>query len=435
MNQALSLNIDNTATNKPSESSQGLKGLSNGNGDDSKGFSAELDKHIDKSSKSESDAVTPNKGSKEPQDEESLTKNKRQAADETTENGKILPVDESVNEIEVLAELDSDAIDELELLDASIIVATTINKDTIPNDGGAKPDFVSKESGKEFKSNKTSVLVDTALKNEVKREEASSVKPAEAIRPDILRALSGRVVSNDSPKSETLKPVSFIESVVGDKQLKVQSGVIESGLQIKAETAVLDGELQIKPETLMQAKMIDKGLASSFTNLSPSTALGGQLTNTAPSSLARTEVPILDIQPEVQSKAWGKVLSSRVVWMAQEGVQQAALRLNPGSLGSIEVKLSMQSEQVNISFVTQNTATRDALEQALPKLRESLDEKGLELTGADVSQQESFDNAEEEVAEGGSSVVGDSIASNDDVDELEQMISESDKEQGLSLYA
>lgn len=108
--------------------------------------------------------------------------------------------------------------------------------------------------------------------------------------------------------------------------------------------------------------------------------------------------PILALQPSLQSEAWGKVLSSRVVWMAREGVQQAELRLNPANLGPVEVKLHMSHDQANISFVAHNAATREALESALPKLRESFQENGMDLSHADVSEHGAEQQDEEKEA-------------------------------------
>ena len=130
--------------------------------------------------------------------------------------------------------------------------------------------------------------------------------------------------------------------------------------------------------------------AASTSSSSPLTLLASQTTSVGQS--------VFSMQPSVQSEAWGKVLSSRVVWMAREGVQQAELRLNPAKLGPVEVKLHMNNDQASVTFVAQNAATRDALEQALPRLKESFQENGMNLANADVSDQASGQQAEEDGA-------------------------------------
>jgi flagellar hook-length control protein FliK len=64
------------------------------------------------------------------------------------------------------------------------------------------------------------------------------------------------------------------------------------------------------------------------------------------------------------------------------------MKMNPANLGPVEVKLHVQNEQASVTFLAQNSATRDALEQALPKLRESFAENGIQLTHAEVGQQQ-----------------------------------------------
>ena len=82
--------------------------------------------------------------------------------------------------------------------------------------------------------------------------------------------------------------------------------------------------------------------------------------------------------------AWGQGLAERVSWMAREGVARADLALNPPRLGPLEIRLRMDGDQVTLNFVSQSSQVRDALEQALPRLREYLAEGGLELADADI---------------------------------------------------
>jgi flagellar hook-length control protein FliK len=46
----------------------------------------------------------------------------------------------------------------------------------------------------------------------------------------------------------------------------------------------------------------------------------------------------------------------------------------------------MSEDQVNVSLSSRHAIVREAMEQALPKLREMLDENGFNLADADVSK-------------------------------------------------
>ena len=146
----------------------------------------------------------------------------------------------------------------------------------------------------------------------------------------------------------------------------------------------------------------------------------------------------LDIQPQLNSSAWGKVMSSRVVWMAREGVQQAELRLNPANLGPVEVRLTMQNDQTNVTFIASNAAARDALEQALPRLRESFNESGLALNNAEVSHQDqpSQGSEQDEQLHDGNNIAQVIIETDDIDNEATQLSVDSpDNSVGVSVFA
>lgn len=93
----------------------------------------------------------------------------------------------------------------------------------------------------------------------------------------------------------------------------------------------------------------------------------------------------------VQQPQWGEDVSNRVVWMVKQDIQAADMRLNPPHLGPLEVRISMTQDQVNISFSTHHGAVREALDNAMPRLREMLADNGLQLANANVSHRSPSD--------------------------------------------
>jgi hypothetical protein len=85
------------------------------------------------------------------------------------------------------------------------------------------------------------------------------------------------------------------------------------------------------------------------------------------------------------SPPWEASFQSRVLWMVKEQVQFAELQLNPPHLGPVEVKITLQNHEASISFGSQQVLVREAIELALPRLREALGESGVHLMGVDVS--------------------------------------------------
>jgi flagellar hook-length control protein FliK len=137
----------------------------------------------------------------------------------------------------------------------------------------------------------------------------------------------------------------------------------------------------------------------------------------------------------MQNPAWSQVMSSRVVWMAKEGVQQAELRMNPANLGPVEVRLHVQNDQASVTFLAQQGTTREALEQALPRLRESFAESGLQLANAEVGEQQHQQQEQSEQAND-SHIFAQASRQDDDIDnETVESVSSDEASVGLSLYA
>lgn len=85
--------------------------------------------------------------------------------------------------------------------------------------------------------------------------------------------------------------------------------------------------------------------------------------------------------------AWPKQLGDRVVWMTQQGQQTAEIHLNPAQLGPLQITLNLSQENATAVFVSQHAEVRQALQDALPQLREMLASSGINLGQANVSDQ------------------------------------------------
>jgi|GEM_PF-6598625 len=111
--------------------------------------------------------------------------------------------------------------------------------------------------------------------------------------------------------------------------------------------------------------------------------------NQSPSSAARadnaTPPPQLPVQTPVGQKAWADDMGNRLSWMVGRNESKAELMLTPPNMGKLSVSLQINGDQTNAQFVAANQATREALEQAIPRLREALQQAGINLGQADVS--------------------------------------------------
>lgn len=90
----------------------------------------------------------------------------------------------------------------------------------------------------------------------------------------------------------------------------------------------------------------------------------------------------------VGEKGWDNVLSNRIMWMVGSQMQQASLHITPRHLGPVDIQVSIQNDQTNISFLTNNAAVKEALESAIPRLREMFADNNMQLVNVDVAQRD-----------------------------------------------
>ncbi len=91
------------------------------------------------------------------------------------------------------------------------------------------------------------------------------------------------------------------------------------------------------------------------------------------------------IDTPMGAPGWNTELAQKVVWMAGDKQQMAELRVNPPDLGPLNIRLSMDQHQTNALFTSPHSEVREAIESALPRLREVLAESGITLGNASVT--------------------------------------------------
>jgi hypothetical protein len=94
-----------------------------------------------------------------------------------------------------------------------------------------------------------------------------------------------------------------------------------------------------------------------------------------------------------------------IAWMGRQGRSEARLQLHPAELGKVDIRLQVEGKEARVHLSVQQAAVREALEQLLPRLRETLAGQGIELTDAtvdDSSQQQPEDSRQQFASHSGS---------------------------------
>mgnify|MGYP003482681701 CR=1 FL=1 len=100
---------------------------------------------------------------------------------------------------------------------------------------------------------------------------------------------------------------------------------------------------------------------------------------------AAGSAPIDRLSARVGTPAWDNQVGQKVIWMVGGEDQSATLELNPPDLGPVQVVLSVSNDLASVTFSSQQLEVRQALENALPRLREMMSESGIALGNATVN--------------------------------------------------
>ncbi len=101
----------------------------------------------------------------------------------------------------------------------------------------------------------------------------------------------------------------------------------------------------------------------------------------------------LAVDTPVRAANFATEFGEKVTWLAGRQGQWASLSLTPPQLGAVEVRLTVSNGEVGAQFFSASPAVREAIEAALPRLRELMADAGLSLGESHV-REEAFSRRE-----------------------------------------
>ncbi len=196
----------------------------------------------------------------------------------------------------------------------------------------------------------------------------------------LLLAEIGELVRAPSPETDSGEDASPPEPVAVAKGSTTVDRSAASGQQTAAVTA----------STVFDKALPDRVDSRSSEPMPP--VAGGALPQrpmtTPPGRPETSSTSFLPTAPEVvnlHQKHWERTLGQQLNWMVNNQLQEAEIKVNPPELGPLEVRVSLQHHQTNVTFFSHEAAVREALETALPRLRELLDAQGITLNQTQVA--------------------------------------------------
>lgn len=203
----------------------------------------------------------------------------------------------------------------------------------------------------------------------------------------LLQSLSGdakSLLATDDKTADHKTAVTDSKSAVSTPAVSSKnSHASDFNTALAAMTATTGTAVQ--PDS--QQKSADSSLLQTLNQVNsaaiaaPATTVSSTPTTT--SLVTAPAVPQLNAQ--LGSPEWQQQLGQQVMMFNRQGQQTAELRLHPQDLGSIQISMKIEDGQAQMHFVSGHSGVRAALEAAMPQLRTSLADSGINLTQSNVA--------------------------------------------------
>ncbi len=277
----------------------------------------------------------------------------------------------------------------------------------------------------------------------------SAQKAAEAIADRIVAAMPS------GPQQQAVK--TNIIAGINEFQQQLEQGR-EPGIDLGTLVADAAKEAMVSAETMSSLNARVENQASQFLQLMNNTqnsvhqVMQGQLANVdtainensqlrAEASKTQQQFEGFDKAVNIHKPEGQQQLNEKIRWMVNARNTMAEIRLDPPELGSMQVRVNVSGDAASVSFVVQSQHAKDALADAMPKLKDMLSEQGIELGDAQVRKDNSSDGQGGQQFANNTNTSGDQKNSGnnggfDDGDTrvVEQAITRADKG-GIDFYA
>ncbi|WP_426075424.1 flagellar hook-length control protein FliK [Janthinobacterium sp. PSPC3-1] len=244
---------------------------------------------------------------------------------------------------------------------------------------------------------------------------AEAKPPADPIA-DMLALVGSIKLAMQQPADAGARPLARLDGKIDGKSIsaaQLLAGQKAAGTDTGTETVLDDAKAggfaaslgKAQAGASVQAGKLDAGKLALDAQLAATAKAGAALAEPLPKeatpdltrlvaplapgalqqAAAAAAVPADKLMGRVGTPAWDQQLGQKVVWMAAGGDQSATLTLNPPDLGPLQVVLTVTNDQADAAFMSAQPEVRQALEAALPRLRDMMAEAGIAFGNATVS--------------------------------------------------
>jgi len=233
-------------------------------------------------------------------------------------------------------------------------------------------------------------------KSELSEEELAGLSALMAMLPHQQTAtpVASGATGNGLTAKSTLNAAALSQNGAGQQSMSTllaghEKAQQASTYQAQAQNADPSQPVNAPATPIVAAAAEKQDLASSPSSTAPTATLAPVISSNVTSHAAATVATAPVLSQSLGTQEWQQSLSQHITLFTKQGQQTAELRLHPEDLGQVQITLKLDDNQAQLQMVSAHSHVRAALEAALPVLRTSLAESGIQLAQSSVSS-ESF---------------------------------------------
>ena len=243
----------------------------------------------------------------------------------------------------------------------------------------------------------------------------SSLQPSKAVRARMAAAIDSRPAVSSS--AAALDPMVMAQGSMQDARLE---GRFASDLQ---------GSRAVSFELSQNTNTASSTTASTLGGTPTPSGLPASATSASSAAMRAGGEHVMQNVP--WAPQFTDEVSEQVRVFVNNGLQEARLQLTPADLGRVQITINTEGDNARVVFVAETAVARDLLDQSMPRLREMLQQSGIQLAHGDVSDQAESQRRGEGLEEDAQRMAqGDSDAQADDK-ALRPQLANIDAEEGL----
>ena len=198
-----------------------------------------------------------------------------------------------------------------------------------------------------------------------------SLQPGNPARARMAAAIDSRPAVSSS--AATLDPMAMAQGAIQDPRLDGRSATD------------LQGSRSVSFELPQATNSASSTTASTVGGTPTPTGLPASASSASPAAIRAGGEHVMQNVP--WAPQFTDEVSEQVRVFVNNGLQEARLQLTPADLGRVQITINTEGDNARVVFVAETAVARDLLDQSMPRLREMLQQSGIQLAHGDVSDQ------------------------------------------------